>query len=185
MELEFSDGQLVEEVLGGSAVAFERLVARYERLVFKVAFGCTGQRDNALDVVQNVFLKVHRSLSGYRTEGDLKNWIARIAMNESINFKRAQRRHQADELDETVLVPLPPKQESQVRDRETWEMVKRSMETLKPKYRAAVALRYFEGLSVREVADALRCSEGTVKSMLFRSLKQMRLNIGISEEKAS
>jgi len=184
MKLEFSDGQLVEETLGGSAVAFERLVARYERLVFKVAFGCIGQRDSALDVVQNVFLKVHRNLSGYRIEGDFKNWIARIALNESINWKRTQKRHQAKELDERVVVPLPPKQESLIRERETWEMVKRSMETLKPKYRAAIALRYFEEMSVREVAEILRCSEGTVKSMLFRSLKQMRLNIGISEEVA-
>lgn len=185
MELEFSDGQLIEEAREGSAVAFEQLIARYERLVFKIAFGCTGQRDSALDVVQNVFLKVHNNLSGYRTEGDFKNWIARIALNESINWMRAQRRHQADELDETVLVSLPPRQEGLVQDRETWEMVKRSMETLKPKYRAAIALRYFEGMSVREVADALKCSEGTVKSMLFRSLKQMRLNIGIAQEVAS
>jgi RNA polymerase sigma-70 factor (ECF subfamily) len=111
-------------------------------------------------------------LSGYRTEGDFKNWIARIALKESINWNRTQRRHQGDELDETVLISLPPKQENFVRDRETWARVKRSMETLKPKYCAAVALRYFEGLSVREVADVLKCSEGTVKSMLFRSLKQ-------------
>ena len=130
-------------------------------------------------------MKVHRNLAGYRTEGNFKNWIARIAMNESINWKRAQKRHQADELEETVLVSLPPKQEGSVRDRETWEMIKRSMETLKPKYRAAIALRYFEGLSVREVANTFGCSEGTVKSMLFRSLKQMRLNIGISKEVAS
>lgn len=181
MELEFSDGQLVEETLDGSVVAFEQLVSRYERLVFKIALGCTGQREGALDVMQNVFLKVHCNLSSYRIEGDFKNWIARIALNESINWNRTQRRHQGDALDETVLAYLPPKQEGFVRDRESWEIVKRSMETLKPKYRAAIALRYFEGLSIREVADVLQCSEGTVKSMLFRSLKQMRLNIGIKE----
>lgn len=185
MEVEFSDRQLIEEAREGSAVAFERLVARYERLVFKIAFGCSGQRDSAIDIVQNVFLKVHRNLFSYRTEGDFKNWIARITLNESINWSRIQKRHRADELDEKVLVSLPPKQESLIRERETWEMIKRSMETLKPKYRAAIVLRYFEGLSVREVADALRCSEGTVKSMIFRSLKRMRLSIGISEEVAS
>ena len=183
--MEFSDAQLIEEALRGSAVAFERLVARYERLVFKLAFGCTGQRDSALDVLQNVFLKVHLKLADFRTEGDFRNWIARITVNESHNWNRSQKRHRAGELDETVTIALAPGQEGSVRDRETWEHIKRSMEALTPKYREAIALRYFEGMSVREVADTLRCSEGTVKSMLFRSLKQMRLTIGLSKEVVS
>lgn len=183
--MQFSDGQLVEEALGGSAVAFERLVARYERLVFKVALSCTGQRDSAMDVLQNVFLKVHCKLASFRTEGDFKNWIARITMNESVNWKRSQRRHQADELDEEMPAVSSPEQEGLIRDREIWEMVKRAMATLKPMYCAAIALRYFEGMSIREVAAALGCREGTVKSMLFRSLQQMRINMGISKEVAS
>jgi RNA polymerase sigma-70 factor (ECF subfamily) len=182
--LEFSDGQLVEEALSGSAVAFERLVARYEKLVFKIALGCSGQRDSALDVLQNVFLKVHRKLAGFRTEGDLKNWIARIAMNESINWRKSQKRHQGEELDETIPAASVPEQEESVREREAWEMVKRSMETLNPKQRAVIAMRYFEGMSIREVANTLGCGEGTVKSILFRSLKQMRLHIGVSKEVA-
>lgn len=180
--MEFSDGQLIEEAMGGSAVAFERLVARYERLVFKVALGCTGQRDSAMDVLQNVFLKVHINLAGFRTEGNFRNWIARITMNESVNWLRSQKRHRADELDETTPAVLPPAQEGSLRDRETWERIKRSMKTLKPMYASAIALRYFEGLSIREVADALGCKEGTVKSMLFRSLEEMRINMGISKE---
>ena len=88
--MEFSDGHLVEEVMGGSTVAFERLMTRYERLVFKIAFSCSGQYDSALDILQNVFLKVHRKLAGFRTDGDFKNWIAKIAVNESINWKRSR-----------------------------------------------------------------------------------------------
>ena len=182
--MEFSDGQLVDEALGGSVVAFERLMARYEGLVFKIALSCSGQRDAALDILQNVFLKVHRKLAGFRIEGNFKNWIARIALNESINWKRTEKRHQADELDETTPAISSPVQEISMRDRETWEMVKRSMKMLKPMYRAAIALRYFEEMSIHEVANTLGCSDGTVKSMIFRSLKQMRLNIGISKEVA-
>jgi RNA polymerase sigma-70 factor, ECF subfamily len=182
--LEFSDGQLVEEAIAGSAVAFEQLVARYERLVFKVALGCTGQRDSAMDVLQNVFLKVYRNLSGFRTEGSFKNWIAKIAMNESVNWIRSQKRHRGENLDEAVSAALSPAQEGSVRDRETWKIIKQSMKKLKPMYAAAIALRYFEGLSVREIADALGCKEGTVKSMLFRSLQEMRVSMGISKEVA-
>ncbi len=182
--MEFSDGQLVEEAMGGSAVAFERLVARYERLVFKIALGCTGQRDSAMDILQNVFLKVHTNLAGYRTEGNFKNWIARITMNESVNWARSQKRHRADVLDDAMPLPSPATQDAKIRDRETWERIKRAMKTLKPMYATAIALRYFEGLSVREVAEALGCKEGTVKSMIFRSLQEMRMNMGISKEVA-
>ena len=182
--MEFSDGQLVEEALGGSAVAFERLVARYERLVFKVAFGCVRQRESAMDVLQNVFLKVHYNLAGFKTEGNFKNWIARITMNESVNWIRSQKRHQADELDETAPLASPAAQETSIQDRETWEMIKQAMKTLKPMYAAAISLRYFEGLSTREIADALGCKEGTVKSMIFRSLQEMKLNMGIPKEEA-
>jgi RNA polymerase sigma-70 factor, ECF subfamily len=185
MTLQFSDGQLVDEALNGSSVAFEQLMARYERLVFKIALSCTGQRESAMDVLQNVFLKVHCKLASFRIEGDFKNWIARITMNESVNWKRSQKRHQADELDETVSVASQPKQDDLIQDRETWEMIKRSMGMLKPLYCAAIAMRYFEGMSIREIASALGCREGTVKSMLFRSLQQMKLNMGISREAAS
>jgi RNA polymerase sigma-70 factor (ECF subfamily) len=182
--MEFSDAQLVNEAMNGSILAFEQLMARYERLVFKIALGCSGQRENALDIVQSVFLQVHRKLDRFRTDGNFRYWVARIAVNESLNWKRTQKRHQADELDETASIPTPPLQEASIRDREMWERIKRSMQLLKPMYRAAIALRYFEEMSIHEVANTLGCSDGTVKSMLFRSLKQMKLNIGVSKEVA-
>ncbi len=182
--MDFGDGQLVEEALNGSVVAFERLVARYERLVFKIAFGCTGRHDSALDILQNVFLKVYQKLAAFRTEGDFKNWVARIAVNESINWNRTQRRFRAEELDEAASPISFPSQEGNVRDRETWEIVHKSMQTLNPKCRAVIALRYFDGMAVEEVAGALGCSVGTAKSLIFRSLKQMRDHIGVAREVA-
>lgn len=182
--MEFNDGQLVEEALGGSVVAFERLVARYEKLVYKIAFGCSGERESTLDILQNVFLKVHRKLGNFRTEGDFKNWIARITVNESINWKRSQKRHASVELEEAMDIASPASQEDRIRDRETWELLCRSMQVLKPVYSTAVALRYFEGMSIREVAGALGCSDGNVKSIIFRSLKMMRLHMGVSKEVA-
>ncbi len=183
--MEFSDGQLVEEALHGSAVAFERLVARYERLVFKIAFSSTRQRESALDIMQNVFLKIHSNLAGFKVEGNFKNWIARITMNESVNWARSQKRHRAVELDEAASLATQPVQEGMVQDREIWEKIKQSMKTLKPLYAAAVSLRYFEGLSTGEIAETLGCKEGTVKSMIFRSLAEMRIHMGVQKEVVS
>jgi len=180
--LEFNDSELVTEIKGGSNVAFDRLMRRYEMLVFKIAFGVTGERESALDVIQNVFLKVHRKLGTFRAGSNLKNWIARIAMNESINWKRSQKRHRADELDEELTGALQPVQEDRLRERETWEQVKRSLATLNPKHRTVVSLRYFEGLSIRDIGAVLGCSEGVVKNILLRSVKKMRIQVEASAE---
>src|SRR6185436_4931326 len=69
---------------------------------YRVAYGFTGDRESALDVVQETFLKVHTRLSSFRGEGQLKNWIVRIAANEAMNWKRASSRIATSELDESV-----------------------------------------------------------------------------------
>jgi len=101
--LEFADQTLVEEVQDGSSVAFEQLMHRYERLVFKVAYGYIGGREGALDVTQNVFLKVHSNLSAFRGKGSFKGWLMRITVNESLNYNRSQKRHQGhDEIQDGI-----------------------------------------------------------------------------------
>ncbi len=174
--MEISDEELIEEIRGGSSLAFERLMTRYERLVFKVAFGVTGEREAAKDVTQSVFLKVHGKLGSLRSAGVFRSWIARIAMNESFNWNRTQRRHEASQLQEDLAAAGRP-QEDTLRERETWDLVRRALATLQPKHRAAVALRYFEGLSIREIGSVLGCSDGVVKSILFRSVQKMRVHV--------
>ncbi len=90
--MSFSDQTLVTEIRSGSGVAFEQLMRRYERLVYKVAYGLTRDREAAMDVTQETFMKVHGRLTGWRGEGGIKNWIARIAANEAMNWQRSVRR---------------------------------------------------------------------------------------------
>lgn len=180
--MEFSDNELVAEARGGSHVAFDRIMRRYQLLVFKIALGVTGERESALDVTQNAFLKVHRNLGTFRTDSNLKNWIARIATNESINWQRSHMRHLADELNEETAVGSKPVQEERLREMELWEQVKSSLATLNPRHRIVVSLRYFEGLSIRDIGAVMGCSEGVVKSILFRSIKKMRIHAKASVE---
>jgi RNA polymerase sigma-70 factor (ECF subfamily) len=182
MELDFSDQELIGEIQAGSAVAFERLMSRYEKLVYKVAYGLTGHRESALDVTQNVFLKVHSRLPSYRAEGDLRNWLLRIASNEAMNWNRAQRRHRATELGEAGDVGLPSPQEDLFSRRERWSLLRNSLLSLNPRHRLAVVLRYIEGMPIRDIAATLECSEGVVKNILFRSLKKMRDHVTASAE---
>jgi len=181
--LELSDQVLVRESRSGATVAFERLMARHERGVFHIAFSYTGDRESALDVTQNVFLKVHRKLDLLKEESQFKTWLFRIAVNESINWLRSQKRHLGhEELMEEALVEPGPAQDDLVERVEKRELLKRGLTYLGPRHRLAVVLRYFDEMSIREIAHCLQCSQGMVKNILFRSLRKMRARLSIRAE---
>lgn len=185
-DLDFSDARLVDEARSGSGVAFAQLMRRYQRLVYRVAYGFTGDGESAMDITQDTFLKVHSRLDGWRREGDLKNWIARIAANEALNWNRSRRRHPTTELDEDLfLLPEVSPQEELLHERETRDALHRSLSSLNPRHRLAVVLRYFQGMSAREISGVLECSEGTTRNILFRSLRRLRSVMAESEEAQS
>ena len=180
--LDFSDQALVSEIRSGSSVAFERLMRRYERLVYRVAYGFTRDVTSAMDVTQETFLKVYSRLDSWRGEGDLKNWIARIAANESLNLVRAQKRQPTAPLEDDLFLQTDPTQEQGINLLDTRETLHRSLETLNPRQRLAVILRYFRGMSPRQISTVLECSEGTTRNILFRSLRKLRSELIATEE---
>jgi RNA polymerase sigma-70 factor (ECF subfamily) len=166
---------LIEEIRAGSRAAFGVLMKRYERLVYAIAYSYSRQPDNALDISQNVFLRVYRKLDSYGGKGPFRAWLMRVAHNESASWLRKQRRHQGhEELTPDRDLPCPPGQEINLARRESRELLLEEMQELNPRQRTAIVLRYFEEMSLREVADALECSTGVVKSILFRSLEKLR-----------
>jgi len=175
--VEPTDDELIAEIGSGSDLAFDRLMRRYRRLVYRVAYGYTGDADSALDVVQETFLKVHTRLGSFRGEGTLKGWIVRIAANEAMNWRRASWRLPADALDESIL--LRPENPSDALAERT---LTRSLAALGPKHRLAIVLRYYGDRSTREIADALACSEGTARNVLFRGLAKLRTMMTASQE---
>lgn len=180
--MEFSDRELAAEILSGSSVAFETLMHRYERLVYRVAFGWTGSRESALEIVQETFLAVHSRLGSYRGEGELKSWIARIAANAAMNRARGERLRSAEALDEAAIPSVPAAQEMALAERERSGALHRSLDALPPRQRTAVVLRYFEEMPIHDIAIALECNEGTARSILFRSLVKLRHALSGVEE---
>lgn len=183
--MEFSDSQLVREIRSGSSVAFETLMHRYERLVYRVAYGFTRDRESAMDVTQNTFLKVHSRLSTWRWGGSFRGWITRIAANEAISWNRARSRRPTAELNEELLLDPGPAPEAQFSERETRDELVRALGALNPKQRLAVVLRYYQGAGQAEIAEALECSEGTARTMIFRGLRKMRTVLAPSTETMS
>jgi RNA polymerase sigma-70 factor (ECF subfamily) len=181
--LEPTDRELLAEIGSGSDLAFDRLMRRYRRLVYRVAYGFTGERESALDVVQETFLKIHTRLGSFRGEGRLRNWIVRIAANEAMNWNRSSSRFQAAELDESVFLRPDPREDDDLEQRVTAERtLERSLAALPPRQRLAIVLRYFGERSTREIAATLECTEGTARNVLFRGLAKLRTIMTASEE---
>jgi RNA polymerase sigma-70 factor (ECF subfamily) len=170
-----SDEALVDELRSGSMLAFAVLMKRYEKLVYRIAFDHARNQDCALDITQNVFLNAHQKLHSYSGSGLFKAWLLRIAYNESISWFR---RHKGERITEE-LTPLnaPALRSVQVDEfarNESRNILLGELKKLSAKQRLAVSLRYFEDFSLREIAAVIDCSEGTVKSILFRSLEKLR-----------
>lgn len=169
-----SDESLVEQALAGRLEAFDELMKRYERLVFKAAHGVARNHQDALDITQQVFLKAYRGLPGFRKDANLKNWLMRIACNEGVSWLRKNGRSLRGHQPISEDIPLPGTQEQQLLARERDELIERELEKLNDRYRLAITLRYRQGLPIEDIAAVLQCSEGTTKSMLFRGVRALR-----------
>jgi RNA polymerase sigma-70 factor, ECF subfamily len=169
-----SDEELVTASLEGGDDAFDELMKRYERLVYKVAYSFGGSREDALDITQSVFLKAFRSLSSFRSEANLKTWLMRITYNEGINWVRKSGRTTARHapLDENIASNSDQERDLVAREKE--KLLEKGLETLNERYRLAIVLRYQQGLPIGEIAAVLQCSEGVTKNMLFRGIRTLR-----------
>ena len=177
-----TDDILITESLAGSNAAFEELMRRYERLVFRVAWTYARQRESALDICQDVFIKVHRGLKSYRGSNVFRAWLMRITHNECSNWLRREKRHRDwDELDDEApagrQLASPATQEAELLETEQREELLRNLASLHPRQRLALTLRYFEKLPFREIAQALDCSEGLARNIAFRGLKKLRSDL--------
>lgn len=174
--MEPDDQELIDRTLAGSLASFDPLVRRYERLVFKIAFSYTRDRDAAFDVAQNTFLKAYDRLAGFQATGSFRAWLLRIAYHEAIDWVRVKNRLDAREDPDSATEALPARddQEGELLERERWRLLARGLGELNHRSRLAVVLRYLQAMPLREIAAVLDTSEGVVKSMLFRGVRKLR-----------
>lgn len=171
------DSELLSLLRRGDLDAFDTVMRRYQRLVYTVAFGFVRQREAALDVTQNTFLKAFRHRDSLRADSNLKAWLTRIAYHESLNWRRGNRRHEhghqdLEQVDLAAADDASP--DDLVLGRERLAAIDRALLELHPRYRLALTLRYRGGQPIRSIAEALACSEGAAKTLLCRALAQLR-----------
>ena len=173
--MQLSDEALVDEIHSGSTLAFGLLMKRYEKLVYRIAFDHAKNPDSAMDITQDVFLKAHKNLASWSASGPFKAWLMRITYNESISWFRQQRVERVSEELTKINTPvLRAVQVDEIARQEYQDIIFSELKKLSSKQRLAVSLRYFEDFSLREIATVLDSSEGSVKSILFRSLEKLR-----------
>ena len=151
-----------------SDVAFTAYAQEYMDMVFRVAFHWLGSRADADDVTQNVFLKLYREERAFESEAHVKHWLLRVAVNECKKILRAPWRRCAPiEGNETYLPASPPPSEEHA-------ALMDAVLRLKPKYRAAVYLFYYEDCTTEEIAKLLNIPRATVLTHLRRAREALR-----------
>jgi len=174
-EPDMGEQQLILDARAGDDRAFRTLVERHMRQVYNVAYGLVKDHDEAEDIAQEVFVKAHAMLSSFRGEAGFGTWIYRITLNASFNGLQKRKRragHTVDLMNEAVA--NIGASDEHVESAEHRSLIERALHELPTLQRAVIILRHMEGLSTRQVSQILRCSEGTVKTHLFRGLKKMR-----------
>jgi RNA polymerase sigma-70 factor, ECF subfamily len=173
----------IEKARNGDRGAFGVLVRKYQRRVYMTAYRMMGNHDDANDVAQEAFIRAFRGMSGFNARSDFFTWLYRIVINVSLNHLRKASKQRTVSMDD-VQLPEPMSQAATSNPRKTVELrrkvaeVEQALETLPETLRATVVLVILEGMSYREAAEVLECSEGTVGWRVHEARKKLRDRLG-------
>ena len=166
----------IEASRSGDREAFDRLVGRYQRDVYRLCFRYVNNQSDASDLAQEVFLKAYKAVGRFRGDSAFSTWLYRIAVNTCLNF-RATRRLPSEPLDHDVADRGRRADETLERD-EMSEQVREAVSRLPEKQRATLILKVYHDLTHEEVAQVLGSTVGTVKANLFHALANLRKAMG-------
>jgi RNA polymerase sigma-70 factor, ECF subfamily len=186
------DLRLVDQILGGDVRAFEELVRRHERRVFRVALAVTGNQQDAEDAMQETFIKLYRRISDFRRESRFTTWLTSIALNEALQLRRLRKQSDSFEELDDASADLPAAQrkqewyanpEQRYARREIRGFVEEAVLSLEPQYRVVFVLRDIEGLSTDEACEVLDLGAAALKSRLLRARLMVREKLAAKFEK--
>jgi len=178
------DFALVAEAKAGSYAAFDELVNRHEKKIYRLGLNLTGNPEDAEDVLQEAFLKAFLHLQDFREDARFYTWLVRIAVNEGLMKLRKRRSDKSVPIEDSAdedgdvmpreFADWKPNPEELYAQAEIEEILRNAAQTLSPAFRTVFLLRDVEGLSTQETADVVGISEGAVKARLFRARLQLR-----------
>ena len=182
--VEVADQVLVQQAQQGDTLAFEELIRRYHGKLYGLVYNMTSNKEDAEDMLQDVFAKAYRSLPKFKGQSSFYTWMYRIAINRTINFLKKRKKKQALSLDnveggierDPAYVELSSRS-SPLRDAkisELQEKLNEALQTLSEKHRTVVVLHDIQGVPHQEISEMVGVSEGTLRSRLFYARQHLQ-----------
>ncbi len=187
-----NEKRLLELAKAGDISAFEQLVEGYQRRIFNVAFRMLGSYEDANDLTQEVLIRIYKSLKSFKEQSSFLTWVYRITTNVCLDELRKRKKQRVISLDEDIKVEdgemkrqieseeLSPEEVAE--NNELSKLVKEAIEELSDEHRLVIVLRDMQGFSYEEIANYLKCPEGTVKSRINRARMALKNILGKKKE---
>jgi len=180
-----SDSELITQATSGNDSAFEELIFRYDRSVLAIALKFVHNTDDAKDIYQEVFIRVHKGLKNFEMKSEFSTWLFRIATNVCLTHKSRSKKHLQQSTDEHIATEDDEVQKYELVDDEMdpgemminldlGDIIRGAVDSLSAKQRMTFILKHYEGYKIREIAEMLNCKEGTVKKYLFDAIRNLR-----------
>jgi RNA polymerase sigma-70 factor, ECF subfamily len=170
---------IIIQAAKGDMYAFERIYTAMNAFVFNVAFRIAGNKEDAKEITQDVFIKLHRKLSGFMFQSSFKTWVYRITANTAINTAKSSKRHTNNMLsfDEDIRLKehVEGQRPSEAENNDP-KLLDRLLNSLDANHRACIVLRSVEGLSYKEISESLNININTVRTRLKRARESMMKN---------
>jgi len=174
-----AERQVVAACQGGDREAFDQLVVRYQRDIYRLCYRYVNNHEDANDITQEVFLRAWRAIGRFKGRSAFSTWLYRIGVNACLNF-RAARKPPAQELPETLADPRMGAAQ-RVEKAQKAQLVREAVARLPEKQRATLILKMYHELTHQEVAQILGSTVGTVKANLFHALGNLRKLVAAEE----
>jgi RNA polymerase sigma-70 factor (ECF subfamily) len=181
-----NDTELIMLAQRGNMDAFEQLVQRYDKKVLTIAAGYVDNADDAKDIYQEVFLRVYKALPKFQHRSEFSTWLFRITTNVCLTHRSRSKRHSHTSLDRTAgdddgqshalkeSLADDSSADQQTRDAEISTKIEEALKGLSPRQRMVFTLKHYDGYKLREIAQMMKCTEGSVKKYLFEGTARMR-----------
>lgn len=175
---------LVDRISSGDSVAFQEFVERYKKKIYYIAYDITGDHDDAEDVSQEVFIKVFRSLKTFRRNAKISSWLYQISVNASIDLlrkKSSKPEKLMDDIERADIQENLPGSSTHAQNPERsaedfiiQNHISQALQKVSPKERSVFVMRHYNELKIREIAEILNVSPGTVKALFYRATRKLR-----------
>ena len=172
------DRALVEACLAGRREAFDQIVVRHRRAVYRLCYRFVGNHEDATDLAQESFLKAYRALGSFKGDSAFGTWLHRIAVNLSLNAVATRARRAETSEERAAMVASGPDAMSLVLREERAARVRAAIGRLAPRQRATLVLRVYQEMPHQEIADLLGSSVGAVKANFFHALNNLKRLLG-------